>query len=98
MRKPPVGDNGTGSRRGRASTFDQKISPTLLKSIPAYGEFISVVDVADVFGVTTQTVRKWIAGGYLPEAFVPIGYTDRKLYVRTGEIVSKIAARLPQVS
>lgn len=93
-REPARG--AAGGRRGRPNTFVQKIDPSILKQITSFGEYISVVDAAGVFGVTTQTVRKWIASGYLPEAFFPEGSIDRKLYMRTSGVIGKIHAQFPQ--
>ena len=85
-------------RRGRPNAFVQKIGPSILKPIASFGDYISVVDAAEVFGVTTQTVRKWIGAGWLPLAFFPEGLTDRKMYMRTSEVISNINAKLRKAS
>lgn len=89
---------GTKRGRGRPSTFSRKISLGILEKIHGYGEYISVSDTAEVFNVTTQTIRKWIDGGSLPKAFSPKGFTDRKLYMLTSEVVKRLSDQLTSVS
>ena len=96
IRKSAASTTATDSkvRTGRKSTFLSKAHVNVAGTIRGFGDIISLGDVADVFGVTSQTVRKWIADGHLPEAFFPEGYTDRKLYVKTGDVAVKISAAI----
>ena len=82
------------ARPGRKSSFLSKANAKVCASIREFGGIISLGDLADVFDVTSQTVRKWIAAGYLPEAFFPQGHSDRKLYVKAADAMSKINAAI----
>lgn len=96
IQKPAAGTTSTGSkvRAGRKSSFLSKAHANVSATIRSFGDIISLGDVANVFGVTSQTVRKWVADGYLPEGFFPEGYTDRKLYVKTSDVAFKINAAI----
>lgn len=90
--------HAAGIRRGRPSTFHSRISEGIAKTLAKFKEFVSLVDVAEVFGVTTQTVRQWVKAGLLPGVCIPAGYTDRKLYMATDKVVSAIQSQLPRTS
>ena len=99
-RKPAGGTTATGSKgvTGRKSSFLAKVSVNVADEIRGFGEIISLGDVAECFNVTSPTVRKWIASNYLPEGFFPEGCTDRKLYVKTSDVVSSIRAAIANMA
>ena len=82
------------ARRGAPNKFAKLASPHLAARIKSCGGNISLIDVAEAFGVTTQTVRLWSLNGQLPEAFFIAGSGDRKLYMSSEQVVRKINAAL----
>ena len=87
--KTPSG-SGIGQSRGRKSKFLDIASEGLARQFVPFGDYVSVVDAADTFGVATQTIRRWIKTGHLPEAHFPPGYTDRKLYMLVSPVIDSI--------
>ena len=93
-RKPAKGKaaavSSIGQGRGRKSKFLDIAGEGIARQFLPFGDYVSVVDAADTFGVVTQTVRQWIKSGHLPVAIFPPGFNDRKLYLRVSEVVDSI--------
>ena len=80
----------TPGKRGRPSKFAKLASKDLaLQLSKQNGTFVSILDVAELFGVTSGAVRQWIAAKYLPSAGPGID-GSRKLYLRTLDVAAAI--------
>ena len=101
-RKVPTGRSGgkkeeaaVGPKRGRPGKFPELVSRQLLGLFRdvSSGKFISLVELAEIFGVSVQTVRKWTLTGQLPAATLR-EEEDRRLYVAKPELAKKIEEAL----
>lgn len=86
---PVVRKSGVNGR-GRTSILPKVIreNPQLFDGVRKFGDFISVVDFADIFGVTTNTARGWIKNGFLPNPQVSADPGDRKQYLSVEGVIS----------
>jgi len=83
---------------GRASKFDTLISRGLLKELGNFGQYISVVDAAAIFGIAKQTARQWTKNGKLPLAFTVDEYGKHALYMDTASVIQTISVALDRLA
>lgn len=96
LQRPPK-SGATQAGKGRPSHFHRLINAKVVRQISEFGDVISVVDAAEILGVTTQTARQWSKRGLLPAAFVDISrFGDQKLYMRTPDVVRALENALQQ--